>query len=129
MKKILLLLALVGVASLGVFQCTKVPISKRSQLVLIPESEMIQMSNQQYAQFIAQNKLCTDAAKLETVNRVAGRIKTAIEKYLSENNASNRLNGFSWEFNVVESNEVNAWCMPGGKVVVYTGILPICQNE
>lgn len=62
------------------------------------------------------------------VKTVGHKIQGAVEKYMKDNNLSDRLNGYNWEFNLVESNEVNAWCMPGGKVVVYTGILPITQN-
>ena len=63
------------------------------------------------------------------VKGVGGLIQNAVATYFSQNNLSQDLNGFAWEFNLIESNEVNAWCMPGGKVVVYTGILPITQNE
>ena len=63
------------------------------------------------------------------VHRVGTRIATAVTKYYTEHGAGDELKGYTWEFNLVESKEVNAWCMPGGKVVVYTGLLPITQNE
>lgn len=90
---------------------------------------MLTMSFQQYDEFIRSNKLSNDASNSEMVKRVGNNIKNAVERYMADNKISNRLNGYNWEFNLVESSEINAWCMPGGKVVVYTGILPITQDE
>lgn len=88
------------------------------------------MSLTQYKQFLDSNKVvpATDPNS-EMVKRVGTRIADAITKYYTEKGAGNVLTGYKWEFNLVESNEINAWCMPGGKVVVYTGILPVTQNE
>lgn len=63
------------------------------------------------------------------VKRVGQRIQVAVEKYMADNNLRRQLEDYLWEFNLVESKEINAWCMPGGKVVVYTGILPITKDE
>ena len=109
--------------------CNKVPVTGRSQLNFIPNSEMQSMSYTNYKQFLTENKLSADAANTAMVKRAGQRIQHAVEQYMAQNNLSSQLNGFNWEFNLVESNEVNAWCMPGGKVVVYTGILPVVQNE
>jgi len=87
------------------------------------------MSFQQYSQFLGENKLSTDAAQTAMIKRVGARIQKAVESYMAEIGASDRLEGFKWEFNLVDDPTVNAWCMPGGKVVFYTGILPICQDE
>jgi predicted Zn-dependent protease len=87
------------------------------------------MSYNQYGQFLQSNRLSTDAAATAMVKRVGTRIQKAVEDYMAATNSSEQLNGFQWEFNLVEDNTVNAWCMPGGKVVIYTGILPVCQNE
>lgn len=111
------------------YHCSTVPITGRSQLNLIPDSEINAMSFQQYDEFIKQNKLSGNKNDLEMVKRVGKNIQTAVETYFAQNNLSKELEGYQWEFNVVESDEVNAWCMPGGKVVVYTGILPLTKDE
>ena len=87
------------------------------------------MSLSQYSDFLSQNKLSEDKENVEMVHRVGNRIAQAVEKYFTEHGMSDRLNNFEWEFNLVEEDTPNAWCMPGGKVVVYTGILPITENE
>ena len=87
------------------------------------------MSLQQYGEFLNSHKLSTDQKQTQMVKSVGARIQKAVEKYFIENNMSEELENYSWEFNLVESKEVNAWCMPGGKVVVYTGILPITRDE
>ncbi|MGA9119927.1 MAG: M48 family metallopeptidase, partial [Bacteroidota bacterium] len=92
-------------------------------------SQMLSMSVQEYGQFLKGNKISGDAGSTAMVKRVGGRIQKAVEQYMGDHNLSSRLQGYQWEFNLVESNEVNAWCMPGGKVVVYTGILPVTKDE
>jgi predicted Zn-dependent protease len=90
---------------------------------------MMSMSYQQYAEFIKSHKLSTDRKAVDLVRGVGTRIQKAVERYMAENGHSSALKGYQWEFNVVESEEINAWCMPGGKVVVYTGILPLTKDE
>ena len=109
--------------------CSTVPLTGRSQLNLIPNNEMLSMSFQQYDQFLKENKLSTNQSEVNLVKNTGVKIEHAVEKYMQDNNLSDRLKGYNWEFNLVESDEVNAWCMPGGKVVVYTGILPVTQDE
>jgi len=87
------------------------------------------MSFQQYDEFLKTNKLSTNQAQTQTVKSVGAKIQKAVEKYMADNQMSSRLNNYDWEFNLIESPDANAWCMPGGKVVVYTGILPITQDE
>lgn len=115
--------------ALTVYYCSTVPITGRSQLNLIPASEINSLSFQQYNEFLRTNKLSTDAEKSAMVKRVGVNIQRAVETYFAQNNLSKELKGYAWDFNLVESPEVNAWCMPGGKVVIYTGILPITQDE
>lgn len=116
--------------TLFIFQtCSTVPLTGRSQLNMIPNNEMLSMSYQQYDQFLKENKVSTNTTEVNMVKSVGGKIEHAVEKYLSDNNLSSRLNGYNWEFNLVEDDQVNAWCMPGGKVVVYTGILPVTNDE
>jgi predicted Zn-dependent protease len=109
--------------------CTTVPLTGRKQLSLVPESEMMALSLTEYGKFLKANKVSTDKAKTEMVKRVGLRISKAVEAYMAQQGLSANLNGYQWEFNLVESPEVNAWCMSGGKVVVYTGLLPIAQND
>lgn len=124
-KIILLLLVL-----FSAFSCTRNAITGRNQLTLVSENQMEQMSLTQYKQFLSENKVvAADKTNAEMVKRVGQRIATAITQYYQQKGLSNEISGYKWEFNLVESKEVNAWCMPGGKVVVYTGILPLTQNE
>ena len=128
MKKLFVLLMS---ASVFFTACTTNKITGRSQLSLIPESTLQQEAVSQYQSFLSQNKVVSSSANkdAEMVKRVGTRIANAITKYYSEHGMSDQLAGYKWEFNLVQSPEVNAWCMPGGKVVVYTGLLPITQNE
>jgi predicted Zn-dependent protease len=112
-----------------VYHCSTVPITGRSQLKLISSSELNALSFQQYDEFLSQHKLSANAQSTNMVKRVGLNIKNAVETYFAQHNLSKDLKGYAWEFNLIESNEVNAWCMPGGKVVVYTGILPVTQDE
>jgi predicted Zn-dependent protease len=109
--------------------CTEVDITGRKQLNLVPNSTMNSMSFQNYSEFLSQNKLSTNVQQTQMVKRVGTRIQNAVEKYCNEKGIQDRLSGYEWEFNLVEDPNVNAWCMPGGKVVVYTGLLPVAQNE
>jgi len=96
---------------------------------MIPSSEMLTMSFQQYDQFLKESKLITNTAEVSMVKQTGAKIQNAVERYMSENNLSDRLEGYEWDFNLVEDEQVNAWCMRGGKVVVYSGILPVTQDE
>lgn len=117
--------------SMYAIACTTNKITGRSQLSLVPESSLQQEAVTQYQSFLSSNKVVssTSSKDAEMVKRVGSRIAAAITKYYSEKGLSDVLAGYHWEFNLVDSKEVNAWCMPGGKVVVYTGLLPITQNE
>ena len=109
--------------------CSTVPITGRKQLNLMPESEMIGMSLTSYKQFLTEHKLSTDKKNTALVKKVGSNIEAAVTKFLKEKGMSDRINGYQWEFNLVDENVPNAWCMPGGKVVVYTGILPYTKTE
>jgi predicted Zn-dependent protease len=112
-----------------IIACSTVPLTGRKQLNVIPANTMLSMSFTQYDDFLKNSKLSTDKQNTEMVKRVGKNIQTAVEKYFAQKNLSSELKGYNWEFNLVESEEVNAWCMPGGKVVVYSGILPITKDE
>ncbi len=109
--------------------CSTVAVTNRKQLDLIPASTMMSMSNQQYGDFLKANALSPNADQAALVRTVGKRIQGAVERYFRDENMSDQLNGYDWEFNLIESKEANAWCMPGGKVVVYSGILPITRTE
>jgi predicted Zn-dependent protease len=111
--------------------CQKNSITGRKQLLLVSESELQQMSTQQYQAFLSENKVVPTSASrdAEMVKRVGNRIASAITSFYTKQGKADLLNGYKWEFNLVDNKEVNAWCMPGGKVVVYTGLLPVTQTE
>lgn len=110
--------------------CTVNSVTGRKQLSLVSESELQAMSLNEYKSFLDSNKVVPSTnPNSAMVAKVGSRISTAITKYYDSQGNGSVLDGYKWEFNLVESPEVNAWCMPGGKVVVYTGLLPVTQNE
>ncbi|MEP7165767.1 MAG: M48 family metallopeptidase [Ferruginibacter sp.] len=127
MKKLLLLLSTVAFF----IGCSTNAVTGRKQLSLFPESTLQQEALTQYQSFLSQNKVVSQSSSkdAEMVKRVGTRIAQAITTYYGQKGLSKELDGYKWEFNLVDNKEVNAWCMPGGKVVVYTGLLPVTQNE
>ncbi len=127
MKKI----GLIIVMPLILLACTRNAITGRNQLALLNEGELQQMALKEYQTFLSGNKvIATNVNKdAEMVSRVGQRLVRAITAFYTEKGLANELQGYQWEYNLVDSKEVNAWCMPGGKIVVYTGLLPITQNE
>lgn len=126
----LILLAFLVVLSISAFySCSSVPLTGRKQLNLIPNSEIMAMSFSQYDEFLKENKLSTNKTQTDLVKKVGNKISAAVEDYFRQNGMSSQLKGFNWEFNLVADDTPNAWCMPGGKVVFYEGILPITQTE
>lgn len=109
--------------------CSTVAITGRKQLNIIPSNTLLSMSFQEYDSFLKTNKLSKNATQTAMIKRVGRKIQGAVEKYFAEKKLSSQLKGYNWEFNLVENDQVNAWCMPGGKVVFYTGILPITKTE
>ena len=127
MKKIFFLLL-----ALPLFMaCSTNSVTGRKQLALFAEETLQQQALTEYQSFLTKNKVLSGTVNkdAEMVKRVGTRISKAITDYYTQKGLANELNGYKWEFNLVESKEVNAWCMPGGKVVVYTGLLNISQNE
>jgi predicted Zn-dependent protease len=109
--------------------CAKVPVTNRTQMNLLPESEMIYMSLTSYREFLQKNPPVSGSSDAAMVKNVGIKIQNAVTQYMRKNKMSDRIKNYKWEYNLVNSNEVNAWCMPGGKVVVYSGILPVTQDE
>ena len=122
--KILAVLSIILVMS-----CAKNPFTGKSTLALVSNSEILPSAFQQYNQFLSENKVVTGTTDAKRVENVGMKIKTAAERWLNANGHSNYLEGYAWEYKLVESKEVNAWCMPGGKIVFYTGIMPICKDD
>lgn len=114
-----------------VIACSRNAITGRNQLSLVSETEVQNMAQSQYKQFLSENKVVSvsQSKDAEMVRRVGSRIASAITSYYKSQGLASELAGYKWEYNLVSSPDVNAWCMPGGKIVVYTGLLPISQNE
>ncbi len=110
--------------------CAQVPITQRESLRLVPESELMSMSFKEYQEVLGKSKLSTDPNKVQMVRKVGNRIAKAAEAFLVDLDRGNQVRNYQWEFNLIEDDKVvNAWVMPGGKAAVYTGILPITQDE
>jgi len=124
-NKIIILL----VTILIIVACQTVPITHRRQISLLPESQMIGMSLTNYKEFLQQHPVSKDREKQEMVKRVGDKIAQAVTQFMKSKHLGKRIKDYQWEFTLVDENIPNAWCMPGGKVVVYTGILPFTQTE
>ncbi|WP_435578654.1 M48 family metallopeptidase [Gilvibacter sp.] len=109
--------------------CTTNPFTGKKTLALVPNSQILPMAFQQYDQFLSENKVVTGTADANMVQNVGQKISTAAERWLNANGYAGYLKDYEWEFNLVKDETVNAWCMPGGKIVFYTGILPIANGE
>ena len=111
--------------------CSLNMVTGRKQLSLVQESELQLMAVNQYNTFLNENKVLSPKTSNDAamVDRVGARIANAITRYYNSEHKSSILEGYNWEFNTIESKEINAWCMPGGKVVVYSGLLPVTRNE
>ena len=109
--------------------CTTAPITGRKQVKLVSDTAMIAQSAESYREVIAEGPLSTNLRQTEQVRRVGRRIAAAVETYFRDQGRPELVNGFDWEFNLIDQDVPNAWCMPGGKVAFYTGILPFTQDE
>lgn len=130
MKKFLLLPLLL--LTLLVSSCgttSTVPVTGRKHTLLVDDAQVLSLSTQQYSQYMQSAKPSTNKANTELVKRVGTKLATAVETYLKNNGFANEVQNFAWEFNLVADNQVNAFCMPGGKIVVYEGLLPVTQDE
>ena len=127
MKRIIVLLFVISLF----VGCSTNAVTGRKQLSLIPESQLQEMAVSQYQSFLSQSKVVNAGTSkdAEMVRRVGSRIATAITEYYTKQGKGAVVSNYKWEFNLVDNKEVNAWCMPGGKVVVYSGLLPVTQNE
>ena len=113
-----------------VLGCATVPLTERKTLRLVSDSELATLSFQQYSEVLKKSKLSNDPGKVHLVKRVGERIARASEAFMKDSGMEADIKNYKWEFNLIEDDQVaNAWCMPGGKVAVYTGILPITHDE
>ncbi len=109
--------------------CSTVPLTGRKQVLLVSDSEVLSSSLTQYDEYIKGTKISTDKDGVAMVARVGKKIADATEKYLKNSGLSSEIANFAWEFNLVDDNQLNAFCMPGGKIVVYTGLLSIVDSD
>lgn len=125
LKKSLLILILGTV----IVACSTNPFTGKQTLALVPNSQILPMAFQQYNEFLSDHKVVNNTSEARMVKSVGQKIASAAERYLNANGYAGYLTDYRWEYNLVQSPDVNAWCMPGGKIVVYTGILPVTKDE
>ena len=125
MKKIVLLVFTV----LLFVECSTVPITGRKRVNFVSDSQVLPASFAQYKGFLAENKLSNNRKMTYQIKEVGKNISAAVDRFMRANNMVAEANSYKWEFNLIEDKTVNAWCMPGGKIVFYTGILPIAKSE
>lgn len=126
LTRILLLLAVVSLLFTG---CATVPITGRKQVMLVPKSHVAAQSATAYRAIVKKGPLSTDKDKVAQIQRVGERVSAATEQYLRQHGHGDLASQLNWEFNLIENKQQNAWCMPGGKVVFYTGILPYTKDD
>ena len=114
---------------LFLISCSVVPMTGRKQFVAIPSSQMIALSAESYSQVLAEGKISGNQAYVNMVRNVGQRLTVAVEAYMKQNNLEALLEGYDWQYNVLVSEDLNAWCMPGGQIAFYEGIMPVCQDE
>ena len=129
MKLKIFLMSLVAVVLVGCGTTKTVPITGRQQSLMVSDGEVLSLSTQQYQEFMKTAKLSTSAINTAMVKRVGQNLATAVTNYLNANGMAEDVQNFQWTFNLVQNNQVNAWCMPGGLICVYEGLLPVTQNE
>ena len=125
MKKLIYIL----IAVLALQGCRKVPITGRNQLNLIGDKQVNAIAEQQYNQVLDQTRVITGTENSQMVKRSGERIENAVVRFMKANDLYDEIADWEWEYNLIDQNQANAWCMPGGKVAFYTGILPITKTE
>ncbi|HLV39043.1 M48 family metallopeptidase [Xanthomarina sp.] len=109
--------------------CSTNPFTGKQTMALVPNSQLFPTAFQQYDQVLKESKVVTGTSQSEMITRVGQRISIAAERWLNANGYAGYLKDYKWEYKLIDDKTVNAWCMPGGKIVFYTGILPIAQSE
>ncbi len=124
-----LLLFVLAIVLVSCGTTSTVPITGRQRTLMVSDEQVLSLSNQQYGEFMKSAKPSTNAANTAMVKRVGQRLATAVVTYLNQNGLGSEVSQYQWEFNLVQDQQVNAWCMPGGKIVVYEGLLPVTRDE
>ena len=124
--RVLTILMLLTILSIS---CSNVPLTGRKQFTAIPSSQMLELSADSYSQVLGENKLSANRQYVDAVNRVGVKVTAAVEQYMKLQGLEARIVGFDWQYNVLVSEELNAWCMPGGQIAFYEGILPVCGGD
>ncbi len=124
MKKLIVL----SFVAILFIECSTVPITGRKRINFVSDSQVLPASFSQYSTFLEENKLSTNQEKTNQIKEVGKNISEAVDRFMRANGMEKEAEAYEWEFNLVEDKTVNAWCLPGGKIVFYTGILPICDN-
>lgn len=117
------------ITAIIIVSCAQVPLTGRRQVIAVSSSEIIPLAAKNYTDIISEEGLSKNALYQATVNRVGLRLSVAVEKFLNENGLGDRVESYAWEFKVLASDQVNAWCMPGGKIGFYEGIMPVCKDD
>ena len=125
----LFLMTLVAAILTGCGTTSTVPITGRKQTLLVSDGDVLSLSNQQYSEYMKSAKASANATNTAMVKRVGQNLANAVVSYLNANGLASEVQSYAWEFNLVQDTQVNAWCMPGGKIVVYEGLLPVTQDE
>ena len=120
----MILLGLLYLAS-----CSSVPMTGRKQIVAIPSSQMIALSNESYSKVLEENQVSSNTYYVEQVKEVGARLTRAVEQYLHQNGLEAYVEGYNWQYTVLVSDQLNAWCMPGGQIAFYEGIMPVCRDD
>jgi len=128
-KMRIVLLALVAAILVGCGTSSTVPITGRKRTLMVSDEQVLSLSNQQYQQYMQSAKPSTNAANTAMVKRVGQNLANAVVSYLNANGLGSEVSQYKWEFNLVQDQQVNAFCMPGGKIVVYEGLLPVTRDE
>jgi len=123
MKKLIILLLVFG------FSCAIVPLTGRKQFAFIPLEQMMSLSADSYSQVLKESKLSTNQKYNTSVRNVGQNVTVAVRQYLRNNKMEADIEGYQWQYNVIVSEELNAWCMPGGQIAFYEGIMPVCQDD
>ena len=125
----ILLLSVVAAILTSCGTTSTVPITGRKQNLIVSDEQVLSLSNQEYQKYMQTAKKSTNTANTQMVQRVGQRLANAVVSYLNSNGLSNEVSQYQWEFNLVQDQNINAFCMPGGKIVVYEGLLPVTQDE
>jgi len=112
-----------------VMACATVPLTGRRQFTIIPADQMLSLSADSYSQVLKESKISTNQKYVTSVRTVGQNLTAAVKQYLKQNGLESATQGYQWQYNVLVSNELNAWCMPGGQIAFYEGIMPVCQDD